>query len=124
MHWNWQQNDWPNFTTDCTRLAKAEQQFLVGGGVILGSTNHLGSEERTQFKIEAISNEAMATSEIEGEILDRASVQFPAETSLGLPPSIDVWLRANMASQRFWLTFTGPLMPRSYRKRYLPGIRW
>src|SRR5271157_1785346 len=84
MTWNWQKPDWPNFTWDQARLALAEQQFLVGGGVLLGTAKHLGEEERAQFTVEAMSTEALTTSEIEGEILDRASVQSSIQRQLGL----------------------------------------
>src|SRR6266404_9929209 len=84
MTWNWQQPDWPNFGWDRTRLEAAEKQFLVGGGVYVGTVRHLGKEERDQFTIEAMSTEAVTTSEIEGEILDRASVQSSLRKQLGL----------------------------------------
>ena len=84
MTWNWQQPDWPHFTWNQDRLAVAEQQFLVRGGVLLGTVKHLGEEERNQLTVEAMSTEAMTTSEIEGEILDRASVQSSIQRQLGL----------------------------------------
>lgn len=84
MAWNWQQPDWPNFAWDNNRLAAAEQQFLLGGGVLVGTVKHLGSEERDQLTIEAMSTEAVTTSEIEGEVLDRASVQSSLRKQLGL----------------------------------------
>lgn len=84
MVWNWQQPNWPHFIWDKDRLALAEQQFLVRGGVLLGTVKHLGEEERNQLTVEAISTEAMTTSEIEGEILDRASVQSSIQRQLGL----------------------------------------
>jgi Fic family protein len=84
MVWNWQQPDWPNFTWDRHRLEAAEQQFLVGGGVLVGTAKHLGTEDRDQLMIEAMSTEAITTSEIEGEILDRASVQSSVRRELGL----------------------------------------
>ncbi len=84
MTWNWQLPDWPDFTWDKVRLALAEQQFLVGGGVLLGTVKHLGEEERNQLTVEAMSTEAVTTSEIEGEILDRASVQSSIQRQLGL----------------------------------------
>ena len=74
MTWNWQKPDWPNFRCDRTRLEKAENQFLVSGGVFVGTVRHLRKEELDQLTIEAMSTEAVTTSEIEGEILDRASV--------------------------------------------------
>lgn len=84
MPWNWQQPDWPNFAWDKDHLAAAEQQFLIGGGVLVGTVKHLDSEERDQLTIEAMSTEAVTTSEIEGEILDRASVQSSLRKQLGL----------------------------------------
>ncbi len=84
MTWNWQLPDWPDFLWHKARLASAEQQFLVGGGVLLGTVKHLGEEERNQLTVEAMSTEAVTTSEIEGEILDRASVQSSIQRQLGL----------------------------------------
>lgn len=84
MTWNWQQPDWPEFTWNLARLATAEQQFLVGGGMFVGAIKHLGDEERNQLTVEAMSTEALTTSEIEGEILDRASVQSSIQRQLGL----------------------------------------
>jgi len=84
MTWNWQKPGWPNFRWDQARLEAAEKQFLVGGGVFVGTVRHLGKEERDQLTIEAMSTEAVTTSEIEGEILDRASVQSSLRKELGL----------------------------------------
>src|SRR5262249_10252443 len=44
----------------------------------------LGQEERDQLIVEAMTTEAITTSEIEGEILDRASVQSSLRKDLGL----------------------------------------
>ena len=84
MTWNWQQPDWPSFIWERSRLEAAEQQFLVGGGVFVGTAKHLGSEELDQLTIESMSTEAVTTSEIEGEILDRASVQSSIRKQMGL----------------------------------------
>jgi len=72
------------FQWDQVRLEAAEKQFLVNGGVFVGTVRHLGTEERDQLTIEAMSTEAVTTSEIEGEILDRASVQSSIRKQLGL----------------------------------------
>jgi Fic family protein len=84
MTWNWQQVDWPRFAWKSSRLAVAEQQFLVGGGTFVGAIKHLGDEDRNQLTVEAMSTEALTTSEIEGEILNRASVQSSIQRQLGL----------------------------------------
>ena len=84
MTWNWQQPDWPKFAWKASRLAVPEQQFLVAGGTFVGAIKHLGEEDRNQLTVEAMSREAVTTSEIEGEILDRASVQSSIRRQLGL----------------------------------------
>ena len=84
MTWNWQKPDWPNFTWNRVRIEKAEQQFLLGGGILVGTVKHLPEEDRQQLTVDAMSTEAVTTSEIEGEILDRASVQSSIRKQLGL----------------------------------------
>lgn len=84
MPWNWQKPDWRHFSWDKTRLAKAEEQFLLETGVFVGTVKHLRPEDREQLTVEAMSSEALTTSEIEGEILDRTSVQSSIRKHLGL----------------------------------------
>jgi Fic family protein len=86
MTWNWQRSGWPNFSWNKDRLRKAEDYFLVGGGVFAGTVKHLAPPDREQLTMEAMSTEALTTSEIEGEILDRASVQSSIRKQLGLTP--------------------------------------
>ena len=84
MTWNWQQPDWPHFTWDRARLHKAEEHFLVGTGMFVGALKHLPAPDQEQLTIEAMSMEAVTTSEIEGQILDRASVQSSLRRQFGL----------------------------------------
>lgn len=84
MTWNWQHDDWPEFTWDEERLSRAEERFLVRGGVILGVVSHLDDDERDRLVVESLSEEALTTSEIEGETLRRASVQSSMRQELGL----------------------------------------
>jgi Fic family protein len=84
MTWNWQQSDWPRFSWKSARFEKAEHCFLLQSGIFVGTVNHLADEEREQITIEAISNEALTTSEIEGEMLNRDSVQSSVRRQFGL----------------------------------------
>ena len=84
MAWNWQKVDWPNFSYDRAQLEEFEAQFLYGSGSLFGALKHLGEEERTQLTIEIISNEALKSSEIEGEYLDRESLQSSLRRHFGL----------------------------------------
>lgn len=84
MTWNWQQPDWPNFSWDQPRFKATEEQYLVEAGMLTGTLRHLAAPDREQMTIDAMSTEAVTTSEIEGEILDRASVQSSIRRHLGL----------------------------------------
>lgn len=84
MKWNWQKPDWPEFVWDQTRLQQAEKWFLLTGGRFFGSVQHLEGESRERLLVEAMSDEAVTTSRIEGEILDRDSVQSSIRRQLGL----------------------------------------
>jgi Fic family protein len=84
MTWNWQQPDWPNFTYDAKTLEPLEQQFLRQAGEFVGAYKHVDAEDQETLKIDLISEEAVKTSEIEGEILNRDSVQSSLRAQLGL----------------------------------------
>ena len=83
MRWNWQLPDWPDFRFDANRIRASEEQFLKGSGVVIGALHHLEADERDGLTIELISQEVVDSSAIEGEILDRASVQSSLARHLG-----------------------------------------
>ena len=84
MAWNWQQPDWPDFQWDSTALAALEAQFLQQSGVLIGSVKHLGDSDREAATIDIMTGEALKTSEIEGELLNRDSVQSSLRRQFGL----------------------------------------
>lgn len=84
MNWNWQQPNWPHWDYDPQALEVLEQQFLLSTGRLLGAWQHLVEADREAFQVELLSSEALKTSEIEGEILDRASVQSSVRREFGL----------------------------------------
>jgi len=84
MRWNWQQPDWPNFKYDPAQLKDFEAQFLKKEGMLLGAFQHLSGEDKKTLTIEIISTEAVKTSEIEGEYLNRESVQSSVRRQFGL----------------------------------------
>jgi Fic family protein len=129
MTWNWQQLD-GSFRWDRTRLEAAEKQFLVSEGVFVGTLRHLGKEESDHLTIEAMSMEAVTTSEIEGEILDRASVKSSLRKQLGLatderrvrPAERGI---AEMMVDLYW-SFAEPLseeMPFRWHRMIMSGSR-
>src|SRR5437660_3236320 len=84
MTWNWQQPDWPNFTYDSTALEPLERQFLRQSGEFIGAYKQVGADDSETLEIELLSEEAVKTSEIEGEFLDRDSVQSSLRHQFGL----------------------------------------
>lgn len=84
MRWNWQQPDWPNFAYDAARLRSREDQFLKSAGMLVGVIAHLDADDRQNLSIELLAQEAVDSSAIEGEILDRASVQSSVAKHLGI----------------------------------------
>lgn len=84
MMWNWQKPAWPRFQWDQRALSEREGRFLREAGVVVGALKHVGEDQRSNLVIELISTEAVKTSEIEGEILDRASVQSSLRRNFGL----------------------------------------
>ena len=100
MEWNWQQPDWPNFSWDRGRLVTAEQEFLVGGGVLVGTVKHLETDERDQLTIEAMSTEAVTTSEIEGETWTVRASNPPYASNLDCRPTTGACGRLNKALRR------------------------
>jgi len=82
--WSWQKPDWPDFRWDASRFLQAERRFLIGGGLTLSPVEQLRAEERDTIAAELMSEGALTTSEIEGETLDRLSVQSSIQRQLGL----------------------------------------
>jgi Fic family protein len=84
MDWNWQKGAWPTFTWDERKLTRAEARFAEDAGVVIGVSKHLNPTERDSLTIELMSHEAVDTSAIEGEIMDRDSVQSSLRKHLGM----------------------------------------
>ena len=94
MRWNWQLPDWPDFRFDADCMRTSEEQFLKGSGVVIGALHHLNADARVGLTVELISQEVADSSAIEGEILDRDSVQSSLARHLGFAT---VSRRANAA---------------------------
>lgn len=86
MTWNWEIPSWPDFRYDAAAIAPFEQRFLLSSGEVLGAVHHVSPPERDQLRIDLLSDEAIKTSAIEGEMLDRLSVQSSLRRQLGLSP--------------------------------------
>ncbi len=82
--WNWQHPDWPCFRFELSRLEALEAQFLHQSGLFAGSIRHVSRGDKEQITVDLISEEAYHTSEIEGELLNRDSLQSSIRRNFGL----------------------------------------
>ena len=82
--WNWQQDDWANFKFKPEVIEKYEKDFLIHAGIAIGAVRHISDSDRDNLTIELISDEAVKTSEIEGEYLNRDSIQISLKRNFGL----------------------------------------
>ena len=82
--WNWQNEEWPIFSYKKEYLEELEQQFSQKSGMILGAVKHINDEEKNELIIDIMSDEALKTSEIEGEYLNRDSIQASIRKNLGI----------------------------------------
>ena len=84
MVWNWQQSDWPDFAYDSARLLALESRLLHESGLLFGAFAHLDDSEQRAPTVELIGDEALMTARIEGEYLDRDSLQSSLLREFGL----------------------------------------
>jgi len=84
MKWNWQQQDWRNFRYDLSATHALEEDFLLTSGRMFGAFSHLDEEDKSHLRIQLLSDEALLTSKIEGEILNRDSLQSSLQRQFGI----------------------------------------
>ena len=84
MPWNWEHQNWPNFAYDSAAIVSLEMQFQRQSGIVVGTLKHVTDSQKDDLIIDLISTEAIKTSEIEGEILNRDSVQASIKRNFGL----------------------------------------
>ena len=84
MLWNWQLLEWPQFTYDASLLADSEKRFLQGAGGTFAVLRHLDDDKRREFVVDLLCSEGIKSAEIEGELLERESLQFSIRRHFGL----------------------------------------
>ncbi|WP_420417397.1 Fic family protein [Pacificispira sp.] len=84
LTWSWQSEKWPEFTFDASDLMTLEARFLRSAGEAIGVLRHASEEDRLELAAELVIREAYKTTEIEGELLDRESLQSSIRRNFGL----------------------------------------
>ncbi|QMU64841.1 MAG: DUF4172 domain-containing protein [Flavobacteriaceae bacterium] len=82
--WNWLLKNWPQFTYDKESLIELGKLFIENSGTVVGGLKHVNNDSKNDLLVEIFSNEAIRTSEIEGEFINRDSVQSSIKRNLGL----------------------------------------
>src|ERR1700722_17406979 len=84
MPWNWELPDWPKFHYDPEPIGSLERRFLLGVGSAFAYLKTIEEQEYNRFVVEILSSEGLESSRIEGEILDRESLQSSIKKHFGL----------------------------------------
>jgi Fic family protein len=87
MKYNWQQPEWPEFRYDLKDIEADLFLFADKEGQISGAMQGLLEADRTEALLDLMIAEAVKTSEIEGEYLNRQDVASSIRNQLGLNPS-------------------------------------
>ncbi|MFH2022068.1 MAG: Fic family protein [Patescibacteria group bacterium] len=82
--WNWQQEDWPDFSYKESDFEAVVEKFQFKLGKLTGGYQYLKRGDGDQLKIQFLSESAYTTSEIEGEFLDRESLKSSIARHFGL----------------------------------------
>jgi Fic family protein len=81
--WIWERETYPHFTYDLNTLEHLTQQISLSQGYLIAITQTMDQNNIAQRQLEALMNEAIGTSAIEGEILNRDSVKASIQRKLG-----------------------------------------
>ncbi|TAK78665.1 MAG: Fic family protein [Gammaproteobacteria bacterium] len=84
MKYNWQQPDWPHFRYDLSTIHETLFAIAEKTGLISGKLTHLADNLQTEAMINLMIEEAVKTSEIEGEYISRLDVRSSIKNTLGL----------------------------------------
>jgi len=82
--WIWQQDNYPQFKYDSSKLESLLEKVAQEQGYLIAMSKVMSDENVVQTQYEALFHEAIATSAIEGEILNRDSVKSSIQKKLGL----------------------------------------
>lgn len=93
--WIWQQPDWPSFTWNAERLAPLLRECVQAQGRLTGMVSSVGNSLSAQSELDALLQNIVTSSAIEGEQLNVGSVRSSLARRLGLEQ-----LDGNHVSQR------------------------
>ena len=81
--WIWEQDNYPNFTYDLKKLENLIQKISLEQGYLIAMADVMNEDNILSRQLEALESEAISTSAIEGEVLNRDSVKASIKRKLG-----------------------------------------
>lgn len=84
--WIWQREGWPYVRYDAGRILAPAGAARRAQGLVAGAMSAVDDADRRRMLVESLTDEAVTTSRIEGEVLDPASVRRSIERRLRLLP--------------------------------------
>lgn len=94
-HWIWQQPDWPDFNWQAERLAPLLRECVQTQGRLMGMAGSVGESMSAQSELDALLQNIVTSSAIEGEQLNVGSVRSSLARRLGLE-----WIDREGVSER------------------------
>lgn len=83
-HWIWQQPDWPDFNWQAERLAPLLRECVQAQGRLMGMASSVSDSMSAQSELDALLQNIVTSSAIEGEQLNVGSVRSSLARRLGL----------------------------------------
>ena len=80
----WQQNKWPDFTWNDSKLSYKLGRVRSLQGKLVGKMSVLGFDLKNSVMLDALTADITKSSEIEGEILNIDQVRFSVARHLGI----------------------------------------
>jgi Fic family protein len=108
MHknWNWLHKKWPHFTYNKEVIEHLELDFSKNTGLVLGAIKHIEGVSKNDLLIEILSEEAIKTSEIEGEVLIEKAYNLLLKKILVLLQTKRKLDLQSLAFLGWWLIYT------------------
>jgi Fic family protein len=79
--WIWQQPGWPSFTWNAERLAPLLRECVQAQGRLMGMASSVGGSLSAQSELDALLQNIVTSSAIEGEQLNRLGAFFIGATA-------------------------------------------
>jgi Fic family protein len=80
--WIWEHKNYPDFRYNHAELDTALSSVSRNTGILEGTISTLNTSNTTSIQLDAVTNEILASSEIEGEVLNRDSVRSSVRKKL------------------------------------------